>query len=91
MAAQRLRRQSKRFVPPANSEGSRQDRLKDRSRVFAEGDWPSIRRDLELRGWSSPQLDIIQAELRQGWPLQIAERHAAMKLGTCPIGSRSLG
>ena len=28
MAAQRLRRQSKRFVPPANSEGSHQDRLK---------------------------------------------------------------
>ena len=86
MAATRTRRQSKRFVPARQPEQSAKRRL-----VLPEGDWQSIRSDLELRGWSSSQLELIQAELSHGWPLQIAVRHAAMRLGTCPTGSKALG
>ena len=86
MAALRTRRQSKRFVPARQPESSAKRRL-----VLPEGDWQSIRSDLELRGWSSSQLELIQAELSHGWPLQIAVRHAAMRLGTCPTGSKALG
>jgi hypothetical protein len=86
MAAPRTRRQSKRFVPATPPEPSAKRRL-----VLPEGDWHSIRSDLELRGWSSSQLELIQAELRHGWPLRIAVRHAAMRLGTCPTGSKALG
>ena len=86
MAAPRTRRQSKRFVPARQPEQSAKRRL-----VLPEGDWQSIRSDLELRGWSSSQLELIQAELSHGWPLQIAVRHAAMRLGTCPTGSKALG
>ena len=59
--------------------------------VVPEGDWQSIRSDLELRGWSSSQLEVIKAELSQGWPLRIAVRHAAMRMGLCPTGSKTLG
>ena len=59
--------------------------------VVPEGDWLSIRSDLELRGWSSSQLDVLQAELSKGWPLRMAVRRAAMRLGTCPTGSKALG
>ena len=86
MAAPRTRRQSKRFVPATPPERSAKRRL-----VLPEGDWQSIRSDLELRGWSSSQLELIQTELSHGWPLQIAVRHAAMRLGTCPTGSKALG
>ena len=86
MAAPRTRRQSKRFVPARWPDPSAKRRL-----VFPEGDWQSIRSDLELRGWSSSQLELIRAELSNGWPLRIAVRHAAMRLGTCPTGSKALG
>ena len=91
MAATRTRRQSNRFVPPSRPEPMGSSRPTQRRLVCPEGDWQSIRSDLELRGWSSCQLDEIQAELRQGWPLRIAVRHAAIRLGTCPTGSKSLG
>ena len=29
--------------------------------------------------------------LENGWPLQVAVRHAAIRLGTCPTGSKALG
>ena len=86
MAAPRTRRQSKRFVPTRRADPSGMRRL-----VLPEGDWQSIRSDLELRGWSSPQLEMIKAELSHGWPLRIAVRDAAMRLGTCPTGSKALG
>ena len=86
MAAPRTRRQSKRFVPTTRPEPSAKRRL-----VVPEGDWLSIRSDLELRGWSSSQLEVIQAELSHGWPLRVAVRHAAMRLGACPTGSKALG
>ena len=86
MAAPRTRRQSKRFVPTTRPEASAKRRL-----VVPEGDWQAIRSDLELRGWSSSQLEVIQAELSHGWPLRVAVRHATMRLGTCPTGSKALG
>ncbi|WP_156957611.1 hypothetical protein [Synechococcus sp. KORDI-52] len=91
MAAPRTRRQSKRFVPPSDHAPSDMRRPTARRLAVPEGDWRSIRSDLELRGWSSSQLDVIQAELSQGWPLRIAMRHAALRLGTCPTGSKALG
>ena len=91
MAATRTRRQSNRFVPPSRPEPSGMLPPTSRRLVVPEGDWQSIRSDLELRGWSSSQLQLIQAELRQGWPLRIAVRHAAVRLGTCPTGSKALG
>ena len=86
MAAPRTRRHSKRFVPNRRPEQSGMRRI-----VIPDSDWQVIRSDLELRGWSSSQLEVIQAELSQGWPLRIAVRHAAMRLGTCPTDSKSLG
>ena len=91
MAALRTRRQSKRFVPTRRLEQSDMRRPTAQLLVVPEGDWHSIRSDLELRGWSSSQLEVIKAELSQGWPLRIAVRHAAMRLGTCPTGSKALG
>ena len=91
MAAPRTRRQSNRFVPPSRPEPPGMRRLTSRRLVVPEGDWQSIRSELELRGWSSSQLQLIQAELRQGWPLRIAVRHASIRLGTCPTNSKALG
>ena len=91
MAATRTRRQSNRFVPPSRPEPSDMCLLTSRRLVVPEGDWQSIRSDLELRGWSSSQLELIQAELSHGWPLRVAVRHAAMRLGACPTGSKALG
>ena len=86
MVAPRTRHQSKRFVPTTRPELSAKRRL-----VVPEGDWQATRSDLELRGWSSSQLEVIQAELSHGWPLRVAVCHAAMRLGTCPTGSKALG
>ena len=86
MVAARTRRQSKRFVPTTRPEPSAKRRL-----VFPEGDWQAIRSDLELRGWSSSHLEVIQAELSHGWPPRVTVRHAAMRLGICPTASKALG
>ena len=91
MAAARTRRQSMRFIPPNRTQPSDMRRPTARRLVLPEGDWQSIRSDLELRGWSSSQLEVIQAELSHGWPLRVAVRHAAMRLGICPTGSKALG
>ena len=91
MAATRTRRQSNRFVPPSRPEPMGSSRPTQRRLVCPEGDWQSIRSDLELRGWTSSQLEVIQAELSHGWPLRVAVRHAAMRLGACPTGSKALG
>jgi|TARA_B100000085_G_C18268255_1_gene400994 hypothetical protein len=59
--------------------------------VFAEGGWPSIRVLLEMRGWSPTHIEQIHEQLRQGWPLTTAVRHVSIRMGTCPMRSRSLG
>ena len=91
MAMTRSRRLSKRFVP-ASGPGTAAVGLEgQRSEVFAEGGWPSIRAFLEMRGWSPLQIDQIHEQLREGWPLSQAVRQVSIRLGTCPLRSKSLG
>ena len=53
--------------------------------VFAEGQWQSIRVLLEGQGWNPSQIALVHDQLRQGWPLATAKRHAARLSGHCPI------
>jgi len=60
MAMTRTRRLSKRFVPAAGAGPAAVGLDGQRSEVFAEGGWPSIRVFLEMRGWSPLQIDQLQ-------------------------------
>ena len=91
MAMMRTRRLSKRFVEPAWGSAAAATLEAQRSEVFAEGGWPSIRVLLEMRGWSPLQIDQIHQQLRQGWPLSQAVRQVSIRMGTCPMRSKSLG
>ena len=91
MATTRSRRLSKRFVPAAGAGPEAVGLEALRSEVFAEGGWPSIRVFLEMRGWSPLQINQIHEQLRQGWPLSQAVRQGSMRMGTCPLRSKSLG
>ena len=91
MATTRSRSLSKRFVPAVGSGHEAPGLDGQRSEVFAEGGWSSIRVFLEMRGWSPLQIDQIHAQLRQGWPLSQAVRQVSIRLGTCPLRSKSLG
>ena len=91
MAMMRTRRLSKRFVEPAWGSAAAATLETQRSEVFAEGGWPSIRVLLEMRGWSPSQIDQIHQQLRQGWPLSQAVRQVSIRMGTCPMRSKSLG
>ena len=57
--------------------------------VFAEGQWQSIRVVLEGQGWNPSQIALVHDQLRQGWPLATAKRHAARLSGHCPIREQS--
>ena len=91
MATTRPRRLSKRFVAPARELAAVTAVDQHRSEVFSEGCWPSIRASLEMRGWSPTHIELIHNQLRQGWPLSLAVRQVSMRLGSCPVRSRSLG
>ena len=91
MAMTRPRRLSKRFVPPAQQLTAPGVGERRRSEVFSEGCWPSIRVSLEMRGWSPTHVEFIHEQLRQGWPLSLAVRQVSIRLGTCPMRSKSLG
>ena len=91
MATTRIRRQSNRFVSAAGPCSGLRGAQSPRNQVFAEGDWPSIRVLLEMRGWSPMHIEQIHEQLRQGWPLSMAVRHVSIRMGTCPMRSRSLG
>ncbi|MFM8258588.1 MAG: hypothetical protein ACKN83_02020 [Vulcanococcus sp.] len=56
--------------------------------VFAEGQWQSVRVGLEARGWNAIQIEQIHDQLRQGWPLALAENNVAVLSGHCPIKAR---
>jgi len=53
--------------------------------LFAEGQWPVIRVQLELQGWCQLQIDLVHDQLRHGWPLETAKQHATRLSGHCPI------
>ena len=91
MATIRSRRVSKRFLQSEQSPRNREHHSLFSAAVFAEGGWPAIRSDLEMRGWSPAHVEQIHTQLRQGWPLTLAVRQVAMRMGTCPLRSRYLG
>ena len=91
MAPMRPRRISKRFVTTPRQVGQAASSESLKREVFAEGCWPSIRGLLEARGWSPSHVEQIHEQLRQGWPLTMAVRHVALRMGTCPLRSRFLG
>ena len=87
----RSRRPSNRFIVSARPAGKLTGLGSVRREVFADGGWLSIRLLLEERGWSPSHVDQIHEQLRQGWPLAMAVRQVAMRMGTCPMRSKSLG
>ena len=91
MATTRIRRQSNRFVSATRPRSGPSGGQSAVSEVFAEGGWPSIRVLLEMRGWSPTHIEQIHEQLRQGWPLTTAVRHVSIRMGSCPMRSRSLG
>ena len=91
MATMRARRRSNRFFPAVGDLPSLRPEQHRRSEMFSEGCWNSIRVSLEMRGWSPPHIELIHDQLRQGWPLSLAVRQVSIRLGTCPMRSKSLG
>ena len=59
--------------------------------MFAEGQWQTIRATLEREGWSQIQIEQVHNQLRQGWPLVMAKRNAAVLTGHCPLAARRGG
>lgn len=79
---------SNRFLQPQEISRSRPSRAWSGREVFAEGQWQCLRVRLESRGWSTTQIDQIHDQLRQGWPLALAENNVALLSGYCPLRAR---
>lgn len=84
----RRRTLSRRFLAPEDGPDLRQQRLRASGALFAEGQWPAIRVQLESQGWNATQIDLVHEQLRRGWPLPMARRHVAQISGHCPLGAR---
>lgn len=84
------RHASKRFLQPQDLRSAQPVRAWTGTEVFAEGQWQSVRLGLEARGWNATQIDQIHDQLRQGWPLAMAENNVAVLTGHCPIKARRL-
>jgi hypothetical protein len=83
-------RQSNRFLRPQDLDGHRSARAWSATEVFAEGQWQSLRVHLETRGWNTRQIEQIHDQLRQGWPLALAENNVSVLTGYCPIKARQI-
>jgi hypothetical protein len=79
---------SNRFLQPDELIKPHAGRAWSGGEVFAEGQWQSVRVGLEARGWNAHQIEQIHDQLRQGWPLALAENNVAVKSGHCPIKAR---
>ena len=79
---------SNRFLQPEQLSELRPTRAWSATEVFAEGQWQSLRVRLEARGWNAIQIEHIHDQLRQGWPLALAENNVAVITGHCPIRAR---
>lgn len=79
---------SNRFLQPEPRRASQAGRAWSATEVFAEGQWQSVRVRLEARGWNAIQIEQIHDQLRQGWPLALAENNVAVITGHCPIKAR---
>jgi hypothetical protein len=78
---------SRRFLSPQEISRSLPHRAWGAVEVFAEGQWQMIRACLESEGWSQFQIEQVHDQLRQGWPLGLAKRHAAQLTGHCPLAA----
>ena len=81
---------SNRFLRPEQLMASRPGRAWGATEVFAEGQWQSVRVHLEARGWNTRQIEQIHDQLRQGWPLALAENNVSVLTGFCPIKARQI-
>ena len=79
---------SNRFLQPDELVSAQPGRAWSGTEVFAEGQWQSVRVQLEARGWNALQIEQIHDQLRQGWPLALAESNVAVISGHCPIKAR---
>ena len=79
---------SNRFLQPEQLAAPQAGRAWSGTEVFAEGQWQSVRVRLEARGWNAIQIEQIHDQLRQGWPLALAENNVAVLSGYCPIKAR---
>ena len=79
---------SNRFLAPTSTAHAAAGRAWSATEVFAEGQWQSVRVRLEARGWNAIQIEQIHDQLRQGWPLALAENNVAAITGHCPIKAR---
>jgi len=79
---------SNRFLQPEQLAHPQAGRAWSGTEVFAEGQWQSVRVRLEARGWNAIQIEQIHDQLRQGWPLALAENNVAVLSGHCPIKAR---
>ena len=79
---------SNRFLQPEQLAAHHPGRAWSPTEVFAEGQWQSVRVRLEARGWNALQIEQIHDQLRQGWPLALAENNVAVISGHCPIKAR---
>ncbi|MEY3750707.1 MAG: hypothetical protein RLZZ631_442 [Cyanobacteriota bacterium] len=79
---------SNRFLQPEQLVSAQAGRAWSATEVFAEGQWQSVRVHLEARGWNALQIEQIHDQLRQGWPLALAENNVAVISGHCPIKAR---
>lgn len=84
----RQRKVSKRFLQPEQLGVAQGSRAWSPTEVFAEGQWQNVRVQLEARGWNALQIEQIHDQLRQGWPLALAENNVAVISGHCPIKAR---
>ena len=89
-AMARSRPRSNRFLPPPEGRLPRLRQPWSPRKVFAEGQWQSIRAGLERQGWSASQIEMVHDQLRQGWPLAVAKQNVAAITRQCPVRSRSL-
>ena len=79
---------STRFLRPDDRHQPRPQRAWGPAELFAEGQWQSIRVQLEREGWNHSQIELVHDQLRQGWPLAMARRNVAALTGHCPLRSR---
>lgn len=88
MARKRSSAISRRFLSPQEISLRHPLRAWGAVELFAEGQWQTIRVTLEREGWNQTQIEQVHDQLRQGWPLVMAKRHAAVLSGRCPLASR---
>lgn len=88
LAVTRSRFLSNRFLPPGNDHPSRPQQPWGPGEMFAEGQWQTIRVELERQGWTASQIERLHDHLRQGWPLSMAKQNVAALTRQCPLRSR---